>query len=125
MSSNERTHLQQTTAVLGAPGRNNLETRDLTVPRCAGGGRFVSQWPAERKATEAIWLTSVILRVLSTDTSGGTVRPGKERYCGAHEMASAVRSALAMLRNPCGSPSRHVVGLSCRVDDLVDSLAGE
>jgi hypothetical protein len=74
MSSNERTHLQQTTAVLGAPGRNNLETRDLTVPRCAGGGRFVSQWPAERKATEAIWLTSVILRVLSTDTSGGTVR---------------------------------------------------
>lgn len=73
MSSNERTHLQQTTAVLGAPGRNNLETRDLTVPRCAGGGRFVSGQRNKRQPTRFV-LTSVILRVLSTDTSGGTVR---------------------------------------------------
>lgn len=77
-----RTHLQQTSVVSCRPRRDDLETGNTSVPR------------------------SVILRMLSTNTSSGTVRPTE------HDRTRNVST-------------RHVVGLSGTVDDVVDGLHGK
>ena len=74
--------LEQSSAVGSAPGADDLETGDGSVP------------------------SGEILRVLSTDTGGGTV--GTSEDDGAGDVST-----------------RHVVGLSTRVDDLVNGLHGK
>ena len=74
--------LQQTLAVGGAPWRDDLQSRDRSVP------------------------STVILRVLSSDTGGGTV--GTSEDDGTWDVST-----------------RHVIGLTTGVDDLIDSLHGE
>lgn len=76
------TDLQETLAILSTPWADNLESRDGAVPG------------------------SVILRVLSTHTHGGTVRATE------HNRARNVST-------------RHVVCLSGGVDNLVNSLHSE
>lgn len=81
-SHSQQAHLQQTTAVFTAPRADDLEARNLSVP-----GR-------------------VVLRVLCTNTSRGTI--GATEDDGAGHITA-----------------RHVVRFSSRVDDLVDCLHGK
>lgn len=74
--------LQQTLAVGSAPGGDDLQTGNTSVPR------------------------TVVLRVLGSDTGSGTV--GTTEDDGTGDVTT-----------------RHVVGLTARVDDLVDRLHGK
>ena len=65
-------HLQKTTAVLGAVGGDDLEAGDLAVPRCREHARASAAVRTYSTPTQV--LTGVVLRVLSSNTSSGSVR---------------------------------------------------
>lgn len=81
ISKSVLTHLEETTAVLSRVGRDDLETRDLTVPCCryeiiASVFQILGRGDRDSKRT------SVILGVLSSDTSSSSVRTTENNRAG-------------------------------------------